>query len=185
MGAEYERTRHNIGFDVLNKLALRQNVDFKNDQLGDIAEFKYKSRSIFLLKPSTYMNLSGKAVRYWIQKLRINEDQWLVVVDEFQFDIGVMKLQKKGSAGGHNGLKSIEQTMQTSAYPRLRIGIGHDFFRGQQVDYVLGKWTAEEWTEMQPVMESAGDAILSFATIGMDRTMNGFNKKNLVDPGKS
>ena len=177
IGKEYERTRHNVGFDVLDRLADEEGVGFKNDQFGALAEFKHKGRTIYLLKPNTYMNLSGKAVRYWVQKLKINENNWLIVVDEFQFDIGVCKLFKKGNSGGHNGLKSVEDTMQTSNYPRLRIGIGHDFHRGQQVDYVLGNWTEEQWSEMQPVIKTACDAIRSFAAIGLDKTMNQFNQK--------
>ncbi|MCB0669155.1 MAG: aminoacyl-tRNA hydrolase [Saprospiraceae bacterium] len=181
MGVEYERTRHNIGFDVLDEIARQENVQFKADQLGDIAMFRHRGRTVYLLKPSTYMNLSGKAVRYWVQKLKINQNHWLTVVDEFQFEMGVIKLQKKGSSGGHNGLKSVENLMQSSSYPRLRIGIGHNFYRGQQVDYVLGKWTDEEWMDMQSVIESACDAIRSFVAIGLDRTMNQFNKKNSVE----
>ena len=185
IGSEYQKTRHNIGFDALDKLAKQEGIPFKNDQLGDIAEFKHRGRSIILLKPNTYMNLSGKAVRYWVQKLKIQPNHWMVVVDEFQFEIGVFKIQKKGSSGGHNGLKSVEDLMQGSTYPRLRIGIGHDFYRGQQVDYVLGNWTDEQWKEMQPVLESVCDAIRSFASIGLDKTMNQFNSRKAGGNGDS
>lgn len=185
IGSEYQKTRHNIGFDVLDRLAEQEGIQFKNDQLGFIAEFRHRGRTIYLLKPNTYMNLSGKAVRYWVQKLKISADHWLVVVDEFQFDIGVLKLLRKGSSGGHNGLKSVEDIMQTSNYPRLRIGIGHDFYRGQQVDYVLGRWDDDQWIEMQPVIDQACDAIRSLAAIGLDKTMNQFNQKKSPGAGKS
>jgi peptidyl-tRNA hydrolase, PTH1 family len=177
IGAEYENMRHNIGFDVLDALARQEGCSFRSDQLGSIAEFRHKGRLIYLLKPSTYMNLSGKAVRHWISKLKIADHHWLVVVDELQFEIGVFKLLKKGSAGGHNGLKSIEDSMQTTNYPRLRIGIGRDFRPGQQVNYVLSRWTAEQWDQMQPVIQSACDLIRSFASVGLDQTMNLYNKR--------
>jgi PTH1 family peptidyl-tRNA hydrolase len=181
IGAEYENTRHNIGFDILDKIATQEHVLFKNDQFGAIAEFKHKGRTIYLLKPTTYMNLSGKAVRYWVQKLKIPDNNWLIVVDEFQFDIGVYKLLKKGTSGGHNGLKSIEEVMQSSIYPRLRIGIGHDFRPGQQVNYVLGKWSPDQWDAMQPVIDDVCDLIRSFTAIGLDRTMNFYNKRKPSD----
>jgi len=179
MGSEYDKTRHNIGFDVLDHLAAQEGCAFKDEQLGDIAQFKHKGRAIYLLKPSTFMNLSGKAVRYWVQKLNIAPENWLVIVDEFQFDIGEYKLQKKGSDGGHNGLKSIQQLMNGNKYPRLRVGIGHNFHRGQQVEYVLGKWKDHEWKEMQPVIDISCDVVRSFASIGLDKTMNAFNKKKI------
>ncbi|MCL4108700.1 UNVERIFIED_CONTAM: hypothetical protein GTU68_007018 [Idotea baltica] len=177
MGAEYDKTRHNIGFDVLDHLASQEGCTFKDDHLGDIAQFKHKGRAIYLLKPSTFMNLSGKAVRYWVQKLSIAPENWLVIVDEFQFDIGEYKLQKKGSDGGHNGLKSIQQLMNGNTYPRLRVGIGHNFHRGQQVEYVLGKWKDHEWKEMQSVIDTSCNVVRSFACIGLDKTMNTYNKK--------
>ena len=177
MGSEYYKTRHNIGFEVLDHLASKESCTFKDEQLGDLAQFKHKGRTIHLLKPSTFMNLSGKAVRYWVQKLNISPDNWLIIVDEFQFDIGDYKLQKKGSDGGHNGLKSIQQLMNGSSYPRLRVGIGHNFHRGQQIEYVLGKWKDDEWKEMQPSIDIACDIVRSFASIGLDKTMNAFNKK--------
>ena len=177
MGSEYDRTRHNIGFDVLDILAAQEGAVFKHDVLGDLAQFKHKGRTVYLLKPSTYMNLSGKAVRHWVQKLKIASEHWVVVVDEFQFDIGDMKLQKKGGAGGHNGLKSVESMMQSSTYPRLRIGIGHDFHRGGQVDYVLGKWTDEQVTAITVMKEEACKVLKSFVAIGLDRAMTLHNRK--------
>lgn len=177
MGSEYDRTRHNIGFDVLDILAVQEGAIFKHEVLGDLAQFKYKGRTVYLLKPSTYMNLSGKAVRHWVQKLKIASEHWVVVVDEFQFDIGDVKLQKKGGPGGHNGLKSVESMMQSSTYPRLRIGIGHDFHRGGQVDYVLSKWTDEQATAIAAVKEEACKVLKSFVAIGLDRAMTFHNRK--------
>lgn len=177
MGSEYDHTRHNIGFDVLDSLAAQEGVTFKHEVLGDLAQFKHKGRIVYLLKPSTYMNLSGKAVRHWVQKLKIASEHWVVVVDEFQFDIGVMKLQKKGGPGGHNGLKSVESMMQSSSYPRLRIGIGHDFHRGGQVDYVLGKWTDEQASSVEVIKEKAAKILKSFVAIGLDRAMTSHNRK--------
>ena len=177
VGNEYEETRHNVGFQVLDALARQEGCTFKNDHLGSTAEFRHKGRTIYLLKPTTYMNLSGKSVRHWVQKLKIAEGHWLVVVDEFQFNLGVFKLLKKGTAGGHNGLKSIEDLMQHNNYPRLRIGIGHDFKPGQQVNYVLGRWSGEQWNQMLPIFDTVCDLIRSFTTIGLDQTMNLYNKR--------
>ncbi len=177
MGAEYERTRHNIGFDVLDLLADQQDCSFESEVLGDLAQFKYKSRTVYLLKPSTYMNLSGKSVRYWVQKLKIASNHWMVVVDEFQFEVGEFKLQKKGSPGGHNGLKSVEAMMQSSTYPRLRIGIGHDFPKGHQVDYVLGRWSEPQLDSLSKVKTEVCKVILSFVSIGLDRAMTTHNVK--------
>ena len=181
MGPDYEDTRHNVGFDVVDQLAASKDCVFKPEQLGDLTSFKYKGRIVYLLKPSTFMNLSGKAVRYWVNKLKIPDQNWLIVVDEFQFDLGEYKLQKKGSPGGHNGLKSIEDYMQTSTYPRLRIGIGHDFPKGGQVDYVLGRCTPSEHSLLQPVLKQANEVILSFVGIGLERSMSLHNRKKSAD----
>ncbi len=178
MGAEYDGTRHNIGFDVVDSVAQEFKATYKSEHLGDLCTFKHKGRHIYLLKPSTFMNLSGKAVRYWVQKLGIKPNHWLIVVDEIQFDLGTVRLQKKGNAGGHNGLQSIQDMMQGSNYPRLRIGIGRNFAQGQQVNYVLGKWTSEEKSALPKIMTRAAEMVLSFATIGLDRTMSQFNKKD-------
>ena len=179
MGGEYENTRHNIGFDVVDALAQQLDCPFESEHLGDLAHGKYKGRHIYLLKPSTFMNLSGKAVRYWVQKLQIRPSQWLVVVDEIQFDLGTVRMQKKGSAGGHNGLQNIQNLMQTISYPRLRIGIGRNFGRGQQVDYVLGKWSSNESEKLDKILQRATEMVLAFASIGLDQTMAQFNKKSL------
>ena len=178
MGNEYDHTRHNVGFDAIDALASEAKVRFKNEQLGDLAEYKYKGRQIYLLKPSTFMNLSGKSVRYWVQKLKIQNDHWLIIVDELQFNIGDFKLQKKGSSGGHNGLKSVQDLMQTSNYARIRIGIGNDFHRGQQVDYVLGKWKEDEWTLVSKTLPEICKTVHSFVTIGVDRAMSQHNKRS-------
>ena len=177
MGDEYENTRHNIGFLVVDALAKEHEVSFKNDQLGDIAEFKYKGRTFVLLKPSTYMNLSGKAVRYWLQKKKVQPANLLVVVDDKNLNFGQQRLRGKGSHGGHNGLKDIEQVNGGSNYARLRVGIGNDFPKGRQVDYVLGEWTNEEQEKLPAIIKTAADTVKSFATIGLKYTMNQFNKK--------
>ncbi|MBR9919774.1 MAG: aminoacyl-tRNA hydrolase [Bacteroidetes bacterium] len=175
MGAEYDNTRHNIGFDVLDLLAKEFEVTFKNDTLGDIAEFKHKGRTFVLLKPSTYMNRSGKAVRHWLTKTKVDKKNLLVVIDDLNLDLGQQRIRPKGSDGGHNGLKDIDQMLGGNNYARLRIGIGRDYRPGQQVDYVLGKWTDEEWKELQAVLKKAADTVKAFGTIGITHTMNKFN----------
>lgn len=177
MGAEYDNTRHNIGFAVVDLLAKEFEVSFKNDTLGDLAEFRYKSRTFVLLKPSTYMNLSGKAVRYWLQKKKIQKENLLVILDDLNLPFGKQRLRAKGSDGGHNGLKNIDQLNGGNNYARLRIGIGNEFSKGRQVNYVLGKWTEEERSGFSEVLKYASETVKSFATIGIARTMNQFNKK--------
>ena len=177
MGADYDDTRHNIGFDVVDALAKEFDVSFKNDQLGDLAEFKHKGRTFVLLKPSTYVNLSGKAVRYWLQKKKIRKENLLVVLDDLNLPFGKQRLRAKGNDGGHNGLKNIDQLNEGNNYARLRIGIGNDFHKGQQVNYVLGKWSEEERNQLPEVIKQAAETIKSFATIGIARTMNQHNKK--------
>ena len=176
MGADYDNTRHNIGFDVVDHLAQEFKVEFKNDQLGDIAEFRHKGRTFILLKPSTYMNLSGKAVRYWLQKKKVQNQNLFVLVDDLNLPLGKQRLRAKGKDGGHNGLKSIDQMIGGNKYARLRIGIGNEFSKGRQVDYVLGEWTAAEKEQLPEIIKSAGEAVLNFATIGIEQTMNFFNK---------
>ena len=176
MGADYDNTRHNVGFDVVDYLAKEFEVEFKNDQLGDIAEFRHKSRTFILLKPSTYMNLSGKAVRYWLQKKKIQKQNLFVIVDDLNLTIGKQRLRAKGKDGGHNGLKSIDQMLGGNNYARLRIGIGNEFSKGRQVDYVLGEWSPEEKEKLPEIIKLAADTVKNFATIGIERTMNFFNK---------
>lgn len=175
MGAEYDDTRHNIGFDVVDFLADQLNGSFKDDYLGDIALVKTKGRSLFLLKPSTYMNLSGKAVRYWLQKLKINPSNLLIVVDDINIPFGKIRLRPKGNDGGHNGLKNINLILGSPAYPRLRIGIGNDFGVGHQIDFVLGKWTDTEQKGLVDIKNKCADCIISFSTIGIQDTMSAFN----------
>jgi PTH1 family peptidyl-tRNA hydrolase len=177
IGGEYENTRHNIGFDVVDVLAKQFDAAFKTETLGDLASFRHKGRTFILLKPSTYMNRSGKAVRYWMQKENIKPENLLVVLDDLQLPFGRMRLRPNGSDGGHNGLKDINQTFGNNNYARLRMGIGDDFHKGQQVNFVLGKWSSEERENLKPFLEKACDCIKSFGTIGMAHTMNTFNTK--------
>jgi len=175
IGAEYELTRHNIGFLILDRLAEKFKVSFAAARYGDTAMFKYKGRSIHLVKPSTYMNLSGKAVSYWLENLKISKENLLVIVDDIALPLSSLRMRAKGSDAGHNGMKNIEQLIGGNNYPRLRVGIGNDFHPGQQVDYVLSKFTPEEFEALPPIMDKAIDMTLSFTTIGINRTMNQFN----------
>ncbi len=175
IGPEYIDTRHNIGFEVVDCIAEQYNCAFELDRHAFITDFKFKGRSFYLLKPTTYMNLSGKAVRYWKDKLNINQDNLLVVLDDLALPFGKIRLKPRGSDGGHNGLKSINELLSNNNYPRLRFGIGSEFSKGTQVNYVLGKWEAEEEKELPNLIKKSSDAIISFATIGMGQTMNQFN----------
>ena len=177
IGAEYANTRHNIGFRVLDALAEASNATFTAGRYGSTATVKHKGRTLILLKPSTYMNLSGKAVRYWLSELKIDKEQLLVVVDDIALPFGELRMRKKGSAGGHNGLKNITELLGGEDYARMRFGIGGDFARGHQVDYVLGEWSAEEREKMDERLKVFSDAILSYISVGLERTMNTFNKK--------
>lgn len=177
IGVEYAGTRHNIGFNVLDALAGASNAVFTTARYGDVAEVRYKGRTLRLLKPSTYMNLSGKAVRYWLDAEKIPLENLLVVSDDIALPFGSLRLRPKGSAGGHNGLKNIAELLGTEEFARLRFGVGGDFPRGHQVDYVLGEWTDEERQAMPDRLKVFVDAIRSFATIGTAQTMNLFNKK--------
>ncbi len=177
IGAEYAETRHNIGFKVLDALAGASNTLFTTGRYGDVAELKHKGRTLLLLKPSTYMNLSGKAVRYWMEAERIAPENLLVISDDIALPFGTLRLRAKGSAGGHNGLKNIAELLGTEDFARMRFGVGGDFPRGHQVDYVLGEWTEDERAALPERLKTFGDAVLSFATIGLARTMNEYNKK--------
>ena len=177
IGAEYADTRHNIGFKVLDALAEASNISFTTVRYGAMATLKHRGRTIFLLKPSTYMNLSGKAVRYWMEQEKIPIENILVISDDISLPFGQLRMRKKGSAGGHNGLKNISELLGREDYARMRFGVGGDFARGHQVDYVLGEWTDEERKAMPERLKIFGDAILSFACVGADLTMNTFNKK--------
>jgi len=177
IGSEYAETRHNIGFKVLDALAEASNATFKTRRYGDVAEVKHKGRTLILLKPSTFMNLSGKAVRYWMESEKISCENTVIIVDDIAIPFGALRIRTKGSAGGHNGLKSISEILGHDAYSRMRFGISGDFPQGHQIDYVLGEWSGEELTLMPERLKLFGDAILSFTTIGMERTMNFFNKR--------
>ena len=177
MGREYDNTRHNIGFDVLDFLAAENKVAFKNDQLGDLAEFRSRGRTYVLLKPSTYVNRSGKAVRYWLQKKKIEKKNLLVIIDDLNLPFGKQRLRGKGNDGGHNGLKDIDSMTGGNQYARLRIGIGREFHQGQQVDYVLGEWSDEEKEQLPKIIKYAGETIKSFGAIGLNHTMNKYNRK--------
>lgn len=174
-GYEYENTRHNTGFMVLDKMAESVGVSFEDKRYGYVAETSIKGRKVFLLKPTTYMNLSGNAVRYWLQKENIDQNRLLVVVDDLSIPLGDYRLKGNGSNGGHNGLGNIQQLIGQQ-YARLRMGIGSDFQRGQQVDWVLGKYTDEDMRTLQPSIDEAVEIIRSFVLAGPDITMNQFNK---------
>ena len=175
-GAEYHETRHNIGWMVADAFAKAQEVTFDDRRYGFVAETSVKGRKIFLLKPTTYMNLSGNAVRYWLEKENIPTEHLLVIVDDLALPIGKMRLRANGSNGGHNGLGHIQQLIGQK-YARLRIGIGNEFQRGGQIDYVLTKFSDEERKTLAPLIETSCEIIKSFVLAGVDRTMNEFNKK--------
>lgn len=177
IGAEYENTRHNIGFNVVDFLAKEANVSFKTDRYASVAEAKFKGKTFFLIKPSTYMNLSGNAVRYWMQEEKIPIENMLVITDDLALPFGKIRMRGQGSDGGHNGLKHIQQILNTSSYARLRFGVGAEFSKGQQVDYVLGGWSEDENKALLEKIENAANAIKSFGFIGLARTMNHFNTK--------
>jgi PTH1 family peptidyl-tRNA hydrolase len=177
LGSEYAETRHNIGFKVLDALAGASNLFFKTERYGDVCEVKHKGRTFILLKPSTYMNLSGNAVRYWLQQEKISLENMLVITDDLALPYGKLRMRGQGSDGGHNGLKHINEIMQTTQYARLRFGISAEFSKGQQVDYVLGEWSTEERETLQAHIEKSTKAVFSFGLIGLARTMNDVNTK--------
>ena len=176
-GIEYDNTRHNIGFKVLDKLASLSNTSFSSSRYANYCEIMFKGRKLILLKPNTFMNLSGSAVRYWMQKTKINKENILVVNDDISLPLGALRLRKKGSHGGHNGLKNIEEILADNFYPRLRFGIGDDFARGKQAEYVLGSFSEEDNLILDERIGMAVQIIQSFTAIGIDRTMSDFNGK--------
>ncbi len=176
IGPEYELTRHNIGFLVLDRIADNHKIDFTTQRLADRAELKFKGKQIHLIKPNTFMNLSGKAVAYWLQELKIPKENLLVIVDDLALPFGSLRMRTKGSAAGHNGLKNMEQLLGSQDYARLRFGIGNEFGKGQQVDFVLSNFTPKEFEELPPIMDKTEEMVKSFCTIGSERTMNFFNK---------
>jgi len=175
IGPKYNETRHNIGFKILDELAKKEDVTFEIDKLGSISSFRFKGRTFILLKPSTFMNLSGKAVKYWLNKEKIGIENLLVITDDLNLDFGTIRLKGKGSDGGHNGLKDIQEQLNTTKYPRLRFGVGNGFSRGRQVDYVLGTWDKDETPLLPERIEKCCEAIKSFGTAGLSNTMNTFN----------
>ncbi len=177
IGDEYANTRHNIGFQMLDRLVADEKLDFADKRYGFVAEYKYKGHTFVLLKPSTYMNLSGRAVNYWLQKEKIELDHLLVLVDDIALPFGAVRLKSKGSDGGHNGLRSINEILGTQDYARLRFGVGNSFLQGRQIDYVLGEWTEEEEKALPDRLKLTSDIVRSFGTIGIERTMNFFNNK--------
>ncbi|GGF65322.1 aminoacyl-tRNA hydrolase [Wenyingzhuangia marina] len=181
IGPKYENTRHNIGFKVLDELAKQQETSFTTDKLGDVAVFKFKGRTFILLKPSTYMNLSGKSVKYWMDKEKIAQENILVISDDLNIDFGTFRLKAKGSAGGHNGLKDINEKLGNQNYARFRFGISAMFGKGRQVDYVLGEWDKDEMRYFPELLDKASKLILSFGTAGIGNTMNQYNGKQVED----
>lgn len=177
IGSEYVNTRHNIGFKILDFFVKKEDVSFQTAKLGDIAEYKIKGRTIIFLKPNTYMNLSGKAVKYWMEKENIEKENILVITDDLNLPFGSIRLKGKGSDGGHNGLKNIQLLLNTTEYPRFRFGISDAFKKGQQVDYVLGEWDEEEKEKLKERLELSSEIIKSFALAGLNNTMNTFNGK--------
>ena len=177
IGAEYAATRHNIGFRVADALAEAANVSFATDRYGDVARVSYRGRTLIVLKPSTYMNLSGKAVSYWLQKEKIDISRLFVVVDDIALPFGALRIRGRGSDGGHNGLKSITQVLGTADYARLRFGVGGDFPKGYQIDHVLGEWSVEEKAALPGRIDLACDAVRTFAAAGPDTAMNTYNNK--------
>ncbi len=175
IGEEYAGTRHNIGFDVVEAIAHEAGAKFINDRLADVCSLKLKGKQLLLIKPTTYMNLSGKAINYWMQAEKIPLENVLVIVDELALPLGKIRMNPKGSDGGHNGLKSIQEILNTTNYARLRFGISNEFNKGKQVNYVLGKWSEEELKVLPERIKLAADAVKAFTFIGLERAMNGFN----------
>jgi PTH1 family peptidyl-tRNA hydrolase len=182
IGEGYKDTRHNIGFTVLDAMALASNISFMDRRYGAVCEIKYKGRDLFLLKPSTYMNLSGNAVNYWLKKGNIPLENMLVIVDDIALPLGSIRMRPKGSDGGHNGLAHISNILATNEYARIRIGIGNSFRKGKQVDFVLGKWDLIEKKFMEERTDIVVEMIRSFAFAGIELTMTTFNKAGKVQP---
>lgn len=180
IGEEYRHTRHNIGFDVADAFVAKHGGVFRSDRLADVAECKWKGKIFVVIKPNTYMNLSGKAVKYWVDKEKVQMENLLVIMDELALPLNVLRLRPGGSDAGHNGLKSIQELLGTNQYPRLRFGIGNNFPKGRQVDYVLGKWADKELPLVKQKIEKSVEIIEAIASIGIERTMNNYN--NLTFP---
>ena len=175
IGSEYANTRHNIGFKILDHLAKKEDLSFETQKLADVAVYKFKGRQFILIKPNTYMNLSGKAIQYWMTKENIPLENLLVITDDLNLPFGSIRLKTKGSDGGHNGLKDTQDKLQTTNYNRFRFGISDAFSKGRQVDYVLGEWTPEEDSKLEERLDKSVELIRSFGTAGINITMNTFN----------
>jgi|TARA_B110000914_G_scaffold217559_1_gene223809 PTH1 family peptidyl-tRNA hydrolase len=177
IGKEYFETRHNIGFEILDYVCKELNETFSTEKLGDIAKFKLKGKTLILLKPSTYVNLSGKSIRFWLQKENIPIENLLVISDDLNLDFGVIRIRTKGSDGGHNGLKNIQEVLNTTIYNRLRFGIGGNFSKGRQSDFVLSKWSKNEQSELITLKLLINQIIKNYVNSGVADTMNKFNSK--------
>ncbi|WP_343668437.1 aminoacyl-tRNA hydrolase [Chitinophaga sp.] len=175
IGAEYEHTRHNIGFDIADTFVARHGGTFKSERLADVAEVKWKGRTLIVIKPTTYMNLSGKAVKYWMDKEKVPLENIIVLVDDLALPVEVLRIRPGGSDAGQNGLKNIQELLGTNQYPRLRFGIGNNYPKGRQVDFVLSKWPADEMVIVQWKLEKCVEIIEGFVSIGLERTMNKYN----------
>jgi PTH1 family peptidyl-tRNA hydrolase len=180
IGDEYKHTRHNIGFDVVTAFVLKHNAFFKLDRLAEVAEVKWKGRTFICIKPTTYMNLSGKAFKYWMDKEKIEIGNTLTIVDDLALPLSKLRLRGSGSDAGHNGLKDIQLTLGSDQYPKLRFGIGNQYPKGRQVDFVLGKWFPEEQAVVQEKINKSVEAIEAFTTIGLEKTMNTVNNLNFL-----
>lgn len=176
IGPEYALTRHNVGFMTLDRLAAQHGLKFDIGRLAYGAEFRHKGRTLYLIKPTTYMNLSGKAVNYWLKTLQIPAENLLVVTDDIALPFGKLRMKGKGSHGGHNGLRNLQETFGNDAYARLRFGVGDEFTKGRQVDYVLGEFGGADLAALPARLDRAGDMVLSFCTVGLQMTMNNFNE---------
>ncbi len=177
IGSEYTNTRHNIGFKILDYIANQEGISFQTVKLGEVAELKIKGRTLLLLKPNTYMNLSGKAVKYWLEKENVEKENMLVITDDLNLAFGTIRIKTKGSDGGHNGLKNIQLLLNSTEYPRFRFGISDAFKKGQQVNYVLGEWDAEEKEKLKERLKISSEIVKSFALAGLNNTMNTYNGK--------
>ncbi len=175
IGIDYHNTRHNIGFTALDVLATQASISFSTQRYGDLTEIRHKGKKIVLLKPNTLMNRSGNAVRYWIKQRKIGLQNILVITDDVHLDFGYLRLRKQGSDGGHNGLRDIQEKLGTNKYPRLRIGIGSNFSKGRQADYVLSNWTTDEQSRLPMIVDQVSKAVIHFATRGLEQTMNQYN----------
>lgn len=177
IGEKYDNTRHNIGFKIVDAFVKENEASFSTEKLGDLAKLKVKGKTVFVLKPNTYMNLSGKAVLYWMKKENIQIENVLIITDDLNIDFGKLRIKSRGSAGGHNGLKDIQEKLNTGSYPRFRFGVGSEYKKGRQVDFVLGQWSDEEESQLIERIPTSVNAITSFINAGISNTMNEFNGK--------